>query len=57
MPGYIDSNTFAVNVLENDFNLKDKLTRNMTNCLIAKYDQQSTTVRYEFLIEDLEILE
>lgn len=55
MPGLIDSHTFAVNVLENEYKLKGKLTRNVINCLVSKYeDAREVHIRYDAFIRDLE---
>jgi len=55
-PGYVDHNTFAVNVMENDFSLKDRLTRNMLNVLTKRYDMGSDTMlNYFTFFSDLEV--
>lgn len=53
----IDVNTFAVNVLEEDLEMKDILTRNMIQVLVRRYDQGQTTFDYRNFINDLEIVE
>ena len=54
IPGVIDTNTFAVNVLENEFGLKQRLTRNMIKCLVSRYETaDATTFRYSLFLTDL----
>ena len=54
----IEHHTFAANVIENAFHMKDKFTRNMIALLVAKYDdRQSEGFDYGIFMSDLEALE
>ena len=54
----IEHHTFAANVIENAFRMKDKFTRNMIALLVAKYDdRQSEGFDYAIFMSDLEALE
>ena len=53
----IDVNTFAVNVLEEDLEMKDNLTRNMIQILVGRYDRGESSFDYRNFTNDLEILE
>ena len=44
-------------MIEEDFDLKDSLTRNMIQALVRKYDQGSTKFDWRNFTNDLEILE
>lgn len=57
-PNIIDLHTFAVNLIENTFNMKSRMTRNMIQLLVNRYDDKvSEGFDYNIFVGDLEALE
>ena len=54
----IDHHTFAVNILENAFDMKSQMTRNMIQMIVNRYDdKQSNGFDYNIFVSDLEALD
>ena len=57
-PSNIDHQKFAVDILENAFNMKSRMTRNMIQLVLERYDDKfSTSFDYNIFINDLIALE
>ena len=56
-PGYIQYDQFSVDLMENDFDLKKMLTRNMINVIWDSYGQNQPYLEYMRFIDDLKSLE